>query len=58
VIALTRFGVHHPLSDYVNGMRSLDYFAILALLALPPTTLGYLAVLVRRFVVRRRHQSP
>jgi hypothetical protein len=54
VLGLARFNVHHPLSDHVNGMRSLDLFAILALLAFPPLALGYVGVVVRRLVVRRR----
>jgi hypothetical protein len=54
IIALAKFNVLHPLSDHVNGWRSLDVFVIFALLAFPPLALGYIGVVVRRLVARRR----
>jgi hypothetical protein len=57
LIALARFNVYHPISDRVNGMRSLDVFAIFAVLALAPLALAYVGVVVRRFVARRRRTA-
>jgi hypothetical protein len=53
-MALAAFDVRHALSDHVNAWRSLDYFAMLASFAFPLLALGYIGVVVRRLVARRR----
>jgi hypothetical protein len=57
VIALAAFDVRHPLSEHVNGWRSLDYFAVLGYLAFPPLMLSYVGVVVRRLLARHRRLS-
>jgi hypothetical protein len=54
LLALAYFQVGHEISDFVNGFRAFDILASMAFLALPLPLLGYAAVVVVRFVARRR----
>jgi hypothetical protein len=54
VFALAAFDIRHPLSQYLNGWRSLDVVVSFAYLAFPPLLLGYIGAVARRSIVRRR----
>jgi hypothetical protein len=57
VLALSSFDVRHAISDYVNAFRELDVLALMAFIYLPIPAVFYVAVVVYRFVARRRARA-